>query len=180
MSAFPNIHPRAQLLIIAAISALSLGGAWLLFLEVRDGGLWGTTNHGKFVDPLVTVEELGIESAAGEPLAADKWWLWVVPQGPCEETCRHALYQLRQLHVLLDRDAARVRRALLGAQPSDAAELTETYPRLQVLSGNLSSLDRGIYIVDPLGNLVFYYTFDQDAADVLDDLERLLKVSQIG
>ncbi|MDZ7668362.1 MAG: hypothetical protein U5Q16_02695 [Gammaproteobacteria bacterium] len=180
MRAFLNVHPRLQLLMIVGISAVSLAGAWLLFQGARDGGLWATTNHGRFVQPPVTVEELGIASATDEPLEAGKWWLWVVPQGPCDQTCRNALYQLRQLHVLLNRDAARVRRALLGAQPADAAELTETYPRLQMLSGNLSSLDRGIYIVDPLGNLVFYYTFDQGADDILDDLERLLKVSQIG
>lgn len=180
MSLLPNIHPRLQFLIIVAISAVSLGGAWLVFQQVRDGGLWGTTNHGEFVDPLVTVDELEIASTAGEPFETDKWWLWVVPQGPCEENCREALYQLRQLHVLLNRDAARVRRGLLGAQPAQAAELAETYPRLRLLSGNISRLERGIYIVDPLGNLVFFYTMDQAGEDVLDDLKRLLKVSQIG
>lgn len=180
MSLFPNVHPRLQFLIIVAISAVSLGGAWLLFQQARDGDLWGTTNHGEFVDPLVTVEDLGVASTAGEPFETGKWWLWVVPRGPCEQACREALHRLRQLHVLLNRDAARVRRGLLAAHPAQAAELAQTYPRLRLLSGNISRLDRGIYIVDPLGNLVFYYTMDQAGEDVLDDLKRLLKVSQIG
>ena len=38
----------------------------------------------------------------------------------------------------------------------------------------------GIYIIDPLGNLVFFYPVDAPPEDVLKDLKRLLKVSQIG
>ncbi|MEC7251173.1 MAG: hypothetical protein VXW10_08035, partial [Pseudomonadota bacterium] len=38
----------------------------------------------------------------------------------------------------------------------------------------------GIYIIDPLGNLVFYYATETPPKDILQDLKRLLKVSQIG
>ena len=38
----------------------------------------------------------------------------------------------------------------------------------------------GVYIVDPNGNLVFFYEISVDPALIKEDLKRLLKVSQIG
>lgn len=180
MKSSPRIGPRLQFLVIVAISVVSLTGAWLLYEQTRDGALWGTTNHGTFVDPPLTVADLGIVVDDGRtPFDAANWWLWVVPQGPCEEDCQHALHQLRQLHVLLNRDAARVRRGLLTSA-GGVSQIAMQYPRLQMLSGNLDELERGIYIVDPLGNLVFHYSMSDAGEPVLNDLKRLLKVSQIG
>jgi len=39
---------------------------------------------------------------------------------------------------------------------------------------------RRTYIIDPLGNLMMYYPPGGDPKDMLKDLLRLLKVSQIG
>ena len=41
-------------------------------------------------------------------------------------------------------------------------------------------LKPGIFIVDPIGNLVFWYPISDAGKPVLDDLRRLLKLSQIG
>ena len=177
--------PRTQLVLILVIALTSLGGAYLLFYLTRDGGLWGTVNQGAFVDPPVNARDLAVRTASGERFEpGGTWWLWVVPQDGCADACRDALQQLRQLHVLLNRDAARVRRALLTEPVSGSAgadvELTRRYPRLELLSGNLAGLQRGIYVVDPIGNLVFHYPLEDAGAAVLDDLKRLLKVSQIG
>ena len=101
-----------------------------------------------------------------------------MPKGDCEETCRSALHQLRQLHVLLNRDAARVRRALVTAPGS--APTADLAADLALLRANVAPLERGIYVVDPIGNLVFHYPLSDAGEPVLDDLKRLLKVSQIG
>ena len=37
-----------------------------------------------------------------------------------------------------------------------------------------------IYIMDPLGNIMLRYTQDQTYKDLLHDLNKLFKVSQIG
>jgi hypothetical protein len=37
-----------------------------------------------------------------------------------------------------------------------------------------------VYYVDPLGNLMMYYTPDADPTGMLKDLARLLKASRIG
>lgn len=176
-----NNAGRLQLILIVLVGLGSVGGAWLLYYLAVHGGLWGTTNHGRFVEPPLTVAELDLQSAAGAPFATDgKWWLWVVTDRECDDACQHALHQLRQLHVLLNREAPRVRRALVTRDGAADPALLERYPQLEVLSGNLAGLEVGLYIVDPIGNLVLHYPMSDAGEPVLDDLERLLKASQIG
>ena len=171
---------RRMLLAMFAIAFLTLGGSYALFYMARSGGVWGTTNHGAFVDPPVTVGELGLTDDRGALLTeGGTWWLWVVAPEGCLEACKAAVHQLRQLHVLLNKDADRVRRALLTPDPADPG-LKAEYPRLEHLTGNLQALAEGIYIVDPIGNLVFFYPLSDAGKPVLEDLKKLLKLSQIG
>lgn len=172
---------RAQLLLIMAIALVTVGGAYLLFYLVRDSGPWGTTNKGAFVDPPMTVAALDLSSNDGAAFeTGGTWWLWVVPRGPCAAECREALHQLRQLHVLLNRDAHRVRRGLVTEAGGFDAGLLADYPKLEALTGDVSALSRGVYVVDPIGNLVFHYPLEDAGEPVLDDLKRLLQVSRIG
>lgn len=174
---------RGQLIGLFGVAALSLLGAYLLFVVASEEGIWGTTNQGQFVQPPVTTDDVELTDRQGEAFALDEvWWLWVVEPGVCEQPCQHALGRLRQLHVLLNKDAIRIRRAFLTS--ADRIGLTEQwlarYPRLLRLTGSLSKLNRGVYIVDSIGNLVLWYPLDDAGSLVLDDLKRLLKVSQIG
>ena len=172
---------RRQLIIMLLIAGTSLGGSWALFLFTRDGTPWGTTNNGTFVNPPVVVSTLGLTDSDGVPVSDDPtWWIWVVQPGACDGTCEDALHQLRQLHVLLHRDADRVRRALVTRERIEPGELAALYPELVFLSGNVSALVPGIYLVDPHGNLVLQYPLEAAGKPVLEDLKRLLKVSQIG
>jgi hypothetical protein len=170
---------RVQLVLLFSMAVISLGGAWLLFEVSRGGSVWGTTNKGTFVDPPLTAAQLNVRDHTGAMgVTEGTWWLWVVPQGPCEAECRDTLHQLRQLHVLLNRDAGRVRRGLMSDTATVDAELAELYPQLVFLSGK--PLARGVYVVDPIGNVVLHYPMRDSERMVLDDLKRLLKVSQIG
>ena len=56
----------------------------------------------------------------------------------------------------------------------------EDQPDLVRISAGGRRMDEGIYIVDPNGNLVFFYPIDINPKLLLADLKRLLKVSQIG
>ena len=42
---------RRMLLVMFAIAFLTLGGSYVLFYAAQEGGVWGTTNKGEFVDP---------------------------------------------------------------------------------------------------------------------------------
>lgn len=171
---------RRQLVGMFAIALATLGGSYALFYVAREGGVWGTTNNGSFVVPPQTVAELALQDAFGRPLTEGQtWWLWIVAPDDCAAACEQAVHQLRQLHVLLHKDAERVRRGLL-TRTGWAPRVLDDYPQLMHLTGALDTLDEGIYIVDPIGNLVLYYPLTDAGKPVLEDLKRLLKLSQIG
>jgi hypothetical protein len=169
-----------MLLAMFAIAFLTLGGSYVLFYGAREGGVWGTTNQGAFVNPPITVGSLRFKGSDGELLGeGGTWWLWVVSRGDCVGECATAIHQLRQLHILLNKDADRVQRGLvteLGVSPGLLAE----YPGVQHLTGETSALTEGVYIVDPIGNLVLFYPLTDAGKPVLTDLKKLLKLSQIG
>jgi hypothetical protein len=180
-------------MLMLLIVGVSLGGAYLLFFSTQGGSGWGTTNNGTFLSPPRTAAELGLGIDSGEEIdekadLSGSWWLWVVAPLGCDAQCEDALFQLRQLHVLLNKDATRVRRALVLSgvmfeATSDVAidsAHSSRYPDLTTLHGSLHGLASGVYIVDPIGNLVFWYPLTDAGKPVLDDLKHLLKVSQIG
>ena len=56
-----TVRNRRMLLAMFAIAFLTLGGSYMLFYAAREGGVWGTTNQGEFVDPPLAVGSLGPE-----------------------------------------------------------------------------------------------------------------------
>lgn len=176
---------RRSMLVIFGISFLSLGGSYLLFYLTQGSDVWGTTNNGEFVDPPVHIADLGLVTEAGAPLGeSDQWWLLVNADNLCDAACEHALLQSRQLHILLNKEASRVSRALVSDGSIAADDYLAPYPKaLHLLArpdGSGQRLQRGIYIVDPIGNLVFFYPLQDAGKPVLEDLKKLLKLSQIG
>ena len=174
---------RLTLVGLFALALVPLTGAYWLYQSARSERPWSTTNRGELLVPIRSVAELSLQSADGSAPLVDSgvWWLVTVSNGACVDACEHALFQLRQLHVLLGKDADRVKRAIvtLGDAPMDAA-LEERFARLSWLSGDSAALRAGVYIVDPLGNLVLYYPYADADKPVLEDLKKLLQVSHIG
>jgi hypothetical protein len=155
MSERPVTSGRRQLIWILLIAAGSFGGATALYYAAPSVGPWGTTNRGAFVDPPVAIEALELRHAANAQFGTSgTWWLWVVQAGPCDAPCDRALHRLRQVHELLNRDAPRVRRALVAEVAIADGALAARYPGLEFLHGQIAGLEPGLYIVDPLGNLV--------------------------
>lgn len=171
---------RVQVLILlVTFPLLSVGAAWILFFLAGNVQL-DTTNHGEFVDA-VKAADLALEGPDGAILdGVGTWWIWMVTE-ECEAPCEETLLQLRQLHLLLHKDAERVQRGLVAMSSSPYQRLRERFPALRFLkSGTSGVLEPGVYIVDPIGNVVLRYAQDTEPKPVLDDLKRLLKVSQIG
>lgn len=175
---------RGTLLGVVAVAVVPLLAAYVLFHLNRGAEPWATTNNGLLLDPPVELAKLGLTGiGANSTLAERAWRLIVVSDADCVADCAAALQQLRQLHVLLNKEATRVRRTLvfLGPVPMDrVSELRARYPDLGYARGHPGPLRPGVFIADPLGNVLLYYAFGQAGRPVLDDLKRLLKVSQIG
>lgn len=179
--ASPTAGRRAILLVLA-----------LFLLPVAIGaGLYGfgwrpakTGNYGSLVEPprpmpddLVTAETRG------------HWLMLVADDQGCGATCRQRLWETRQVHVALNKEMERIRRVLISATPLPAAtldELRRTYPDLVVaVPANDAwrqtlGTGRGVFLVDPLGNLMMRYPDSLDPRGVYKDMERLLKYSWVG
>jgi cytochrome oxidase Cu insertion factor (SCO1/SenC/PrrC family) len=177
---------RLTLVALFLVAVLPLVASYLLFFAVRDEGPWGTTNHGELLDPLLPSTGLiaaGREGRADAPLAGS-WWLLLVAQDGCDEACVAASERLKALHVLLNKDADRVRRGYhqISAEQDGAGwdRVSTADPMIERVVGELAALAQGIYVIDPLGNVVLHYDYAAAGKPVLEDLKKLLKVSQIG
>lgn len=171
-----QLSARRQLILVIAIALISVGGAYALFYVARSSGGWGTSNHGTFVEPAVTAAELSWPLALVDRRV---WWLWTVASD-CEARCRKAVKDLRALQILLNRDADRVRRGFSGSPGAPPPGWLDEYPAITAFDANTKRLAPGVYIVDPIGNLVLFYPFEVDPKLILEDLKHLLRVSQIG
>jgi cytochrome oxidase Cu insertion factor (SCO1/SenC/PrrC family) len=173
---------RILLVGLFAITIVPMFGAFWLYQSSRSAAPWATTNRGELLNPIVPVDDLGLASADGVTSMRNsgQWWLVVVTEDGCTSECQTAVHQLRQLHILLGRDATRVKRSLvsLGGHAVDAS--LAQYPELVRFTGETAALRPGVYIVDPLGNVVLRYDYRSADKPVLEDMKQLLKVSHIG
>jgi hypothetical protein len=169
---------RRQVLVLFGIAFATVALSYLTFYFAQGGAGLGTTNHGDFVDPPMSAESLQWP-AASQAFATDgKWWLWVVTPR-CDATCTKTMHELRALHILLNKESPRVARGLL-TDDGEAGLLTGAETEKVLLLRRPAGIDPAVYIVDPIGNLVLRYPVDTPPKPVLEDLRRLLKLSQIG
>lgn len=187
---------RRQLLLVASLFFVPLATAALLYFYSGWRPAVGV-EHGELLDPPQPLPAMELGLPDGGVAAPDalrgRWFLVHVIAGPCHEPCRGVLAELRQLRLALDKDAVRVQRVLLhDGACCDAASLPAE-PDLLVLAATGPSGEAfrslfpaatgggtGIYIVDPHGNLMMSYPASGAARGILKDLERLLRLSNIG
>lgn len=149
------------------------------------------------IDPPRPLPDTPLLLADGSAAAADvlknAWLLVYVEEEACAGRCRAALASMRQARLALDKDAGRVKRVLLhagaccetgfGADQRDLLVLSATGSEgaaLRALFPPAAGGERGIYVVDPHGNLMMSYAATGAASGILKDLERLLRLSHIG
>jgi cytochrome oxidase Cu insertion factor (SCO1/SenC/PrrC family) len=169
------VSPRLKLALVflACASPFLLG--WLAY-ELR----WTsgpTGNYGELVPP----------HAVGGPLTQlrGKWVLVTFDAAACDAECERKLYVVRQVRKAQGKEYERIERlwllldggkprpevmaAIEGAHVAADAGVSKGFPDL-----------RGIYLVDPLGNLMMRFPADPDPSKMIKDLQRLLKYSGIG
>ena len=160
-------------------------------LDLRDG-------QGELVYRTFEEEVAGLDPEDYEPRP---WLLVTLGGADCGEQCRQRLFYLRQLHARLAADAPRLRRWYLNADggelaPDTAAHFREEFPSMGVGQGSreriLENLARTLkpgaspiedhysYVVDPVGNVMLYFTPENSPEDILQDIEKLLDQSSLG
>ena len=152
--------------------------------------LFGTTNQGQLVKPALDVSSLLVAIPATEK---PKWQIVVVGGDTCGQICEDILLNTRQIHMLLGKYTGRVQRVFLQSpnQLLDTQWLTEQHPFLQLadldapqfkqlLVNNSADWDMAstrYFAVTPDNKAILYFTADNDANGLLDDLKHLLKYS---
>jgi hypothetical protein len=181
---------RVQMLLIASVFFGPLGFAtWMYY----GGGLQptGRTNHGALLVPFVNIAEEMPES--GFSKQGDGYWVLIYSDSKeCLAQCEEALYTIRQSRKMLGKEMDRLKRVFLhGESPPDTVFLAAEHAGLITLRDSDLSLllnskkpaalaAGGYFLMDPLGNLVMYFEPEIDPSYMVEDIKRLLKLSQIG
>ena len=185
---------RRQFLLVASLFFVPVVTAILLY-QSSD---WRpvVNSQGTLIDPPHTLTASGLALPDGAPAPADVFeghWSVVHPATACDARTEALFDELGRVRLALDKDAPRVRRVLLHAGGCAGVDLPSRDADLFVLSAAgpegeallaafppaIDGLP-GIYIVDPHGNLMMSYPASGSARGLLKDLERLLRLSNIG
>lgn len=187
--------------ILVVVCAFPYLGGWLYY-QFRDQLPHPvTSNHGALISPVRQVGELPLTGPDGATFnTADlrgKWVLATVADSSCAEACQQNLYYLRQVRQAMGNERRRVERLLILTETSHLPELQTHLPEHEGMkvaigpSASISQLESllhnpnpvakdGIYIIDPLGNVMMSYPPSFNGELIIKDLRRLLKVSQVG
>jgi cytochrome oxidase Cu insertion factor (SCO1/SenC/PrrC family) len=189
---------RRRLIFVGLLFLAPLAVAFILYY----GEIWrpqGTTNKGQLITPARPLPRVAFNLANGQASSNDILlgkWTWVyIGDGQCDERCRTALADTKQVRLLLTEKMDRVQRMLLSADHCcdleylskqhpdliaaklDNAEFSSVFPLYDQVP--LANAGR-IYLVDPLGNLMMSYAPNTLNNDLLEDIKKLLKLSHIG
>ena len=192
---------RTQLVLIFALFLLPPVSAWVAWKYLGEQGV-GRDHQCR--NPGFS----GAAAATGRARPADgtalaeeelrgRWTYVLFAPGDCDERCQQQLYLTRQIRLAMSKDIPRVQRLLVLAQ-QPAAELEsrladeqpdlrwvvrgeQADPLLQQFRGDgFCPTGEQYFLVDPLGNLMMYYNLEVPAKGMMRDLQKLLKISQIG
>jgi hypothetical protein len=188
---------RVKLITLVLVFVSPFIGGWmaLYVFELKPESV----NYGNLVQPVKKLEWPVLESIAGEQFEGGfgrKWIFLLFARESCSEQCQSNLFYMRQIRTLLGRDTPRLQNVLVMTGTVDdvlGAFLTD-YPDLVVIQNNNETLysqfrvsgvepvgsTPRLYLVDPDNNYMMYYPAEIDHYRVLDDIKKLMKLSQIG
>jgi len=190
---------RKTLVLLVLIFAAPIVLSLLTWTYWRPSGFG---NNGDLIQPPRLLQSMNLQTLDDQDFdlhkLEGKWTLVYFDRGECTETCRKSLYTMRQVRLGQSKNAYRVRTMLVVQEPQLAVmdSVRSDYSGMIVLMGSPlqikdvaeqfatdfgDAFDNGrLFLVDPLNNVMMSFSPQLDPLDMLKDLKRLLKVSQIG
>lgn len=195
----PQNKNKRTIIIIFASALLPFMVAWYLATNAVWNG--NQSNHGELIIPPITSnisEFIGVDDFSQKNLGEIKgrWVLITVIGGTeCHSLCQQATHKTQRLRLMLGKELSRIRRLLIVHSQMDAKAARmwrQQDPRLLMATPTPSLVQKlntisqtgggkdALLLMDPLGNLMLQYKLDFDPYKVKSDLEKLLRISQIG
>lgn len=163
-----------------------------------------TINYGELIQPPRQLAELALKDVNGKTIPQQtfhgKWLFLYVNPGVCKQACQTELYNIRQVRLATGKNMDRIQRAIVtftkpkadsglqqllqGEYAGTIFAVAEPQQFKKVMDGvdttKLAMTEGYLYLVDPLGNIMMEYPLNANPSRILQDLQKLLKVSQIG
>jgi cytochrome oxidase Cu insertion factor (SCO1/SenC/PrrC family) len=195
---------QRSLLIMAAIFIGPMVLAYLLVNNMHYFGEFNTRNHGELIDPARPLQDINLSRINGDEFKLselrNKWVMVYIGTASCNAKCSENLYKMRQSRLAQGGELKRITRLYISVdgKPGDTLEtVLSEHQGLEVVYGSASQILQvleqfdltrqavadekiGMFIVDPLGNLVMRYQTGFEAKGLVKDLSLLLKASYIG
>ena len=192
---------RQQLVLIIMLFSLPPLAAYVAWNYIGEHGTGSTNNAGILVHPARPLDFNSLLGADNDPLDtkafSGRWAFAIFATGGCNDICQEQLYVTRQTRVSINKDMKRLKRLLILDQAPDealSAMLAEQHKDLLVAVSTASSAaflenfqgenfgitGKQYFLIDPIGNLMMFYDLSVNPRGIMKDLQKLLKVSQIG
>jgi len=197
---------RLTLIGIVLLFASPMLVAWITWQYMQRHGVTSTVNHGDLVSPARPLTDFSLRDLKGETFTLKdlrgKWNLVYLGGNDCAAACREVLYKMRQARLAQGGEMHRVRRIYIMSGPGGPApgltRALDKFAGTRALTGPPAALaavraqfeqaggqpSEGrtgpVYIVDPIGNIMMRYAPGFAGPGLVKDLERLLRVSQVG
>jgi cytochrome oxidase Cu insertion factor (SCO1/SenC/PrrC family) len=193
----PKRNPYTPWFVVFSFVAPVVAAYALFFLGITPPAY---SNKGELLDPIVDVESFDLTDDNEKRLSRDeitghKWHMIYFAAASCDDACNRILYNMRQINIAVGKNANRLQRLIVHLDEPDEefqALIAKEYPEAKHANANAETIETAlqdvgprfrsneVYIMDPLGNIMLRFTQDQSYKDLLHDLNKLFKVSQIG
>lgn len=191
---------KIKLILLFLIFGLPLVVA-LIFARMSDEGLpgfIGTTNNGDLILPVIPLTPFTLDAVEGGVIDTDAfnefWTLVYISTDGCDSICQQQVYAMRQLRLMLGREAMRVQRLFVyaGLTKEETNSVQTAFPEMLMGTAGSSELEllarqfevKGLegedrlYLVDPVGNLMMSFPQDMNPRLIYKDLKKLLRATK--
>jgi cytochrome oxidase Cu insertion factor (SCO1/SenC/PrrC family) len=190
-------NPYTPWFVVISFVAPVVAAYALFFLGVTPPAY---SNKGELLNPIIDVESFDLTDENGKEKSRDeitehKWHMIYFAGSSCDDACNKILYNMRQINIAVGKNANRLQRLVVHLDEPDEefqALIVKEYPEARHAKADANTIEAAlqnvgpyfrsneIYIMDPLGNIMLRFTQEQSYKDLLHDLNKLFKVSQIG